>query len=200
MPDPQAPSGSIRLGRVAGVPVYLDRTWLILGAFIAWTGWQAGRDLGTTTGIAYAGWLVLGILTAVLNDVITADEAKDFYSWARDGIAEAISLQDSSASDPAEQLMEYLREAIANGNAHLSGIDGAVPDGLARRGLGVGEEPLAHLVGCAWRQTLGDDEHRPIVRAQGPHLLADPRLRQPVRISAAHRVLVSPAQHRRWAR
>ena len=64
MPDPQAPSGSIRLGRVAGVPVYLDRTWLILGAFIAWTGWQAGRDLGTTTGIAYAGWLVLGILTA----------------------------------------------------------------------------------------------------------------------------------------
>jgi Zn-dependent protease len=70
MPDPQAPSGSIRLGRVAGVPVYLDRTWLILGAFIAWTGWQAGRDLGTTTGIAYAGWLVLGILTAVLGHEI----------------------------------------------------------------------------------------------------------------------------------
>lgn len=67
-------------------------------------------------------------------DVITADEAKDFYSWARDGIAEAISLQDSSASDPAEQLMEYLREAIANGNAHLSGIDGAVPDDAAALG------------------------------------------------------------------
>lgn len=70
MPDPQAPSGSIRLGRVAGVPVYLDRTWLILGAFIAWTGWQAGRDLGTGTGVAYAVWLVVGILTAVLGHEI----------------------------------------------------------------------------------------------------------------------------------
>lgn len=70
MPDPQAPPGSIRLGRVAGVPVYLDRTWLILGAFIAWTGWQAGRDLGTGTGVAYAVWLVVGILTAVLGHEI----------------------------------------------------------------------------------------------------------------------------------
>ena len=70
MSDPQPPSGSIRLARVAGVPVYLDRTWLILGAFIAWTGWQSGRDLGTGTGIAYAVWLVLGILAAVLGHEI----------------------------------------------------------------------------------------------------------------------------------
>ncbi len=67
-------------------------------------------------------------------DVISPDEAKDFYSWARDGIADAISLQDSSASDPAEQLMDYLREAIANGNAHLSGIDGTVPEDAAALG------------------------------------------------------------------
>ena len=65
--QPRPPSGAVRLGRVAGVPVYLDRTWLLLAAFIAWTGWQAGRDLGTGTALAYAGWLVLGILLAVLG-------------------------------------------------------------------------------------------------------------------------------------
>lgn len=67
-------------------------------------------------------------------DVISDDEARDFYGWARAGIAEAISLQDSSASDPAEQLMEYLREAIANGNAHLAGMDGTVPEDASSLG------------------------------------------------------------------
>ncbi len=65
--QPRPPAGAVRLGRVAGVPVYLDRTWLFLAAFIAWTGWQAGRDLGTGGALAYAGWLVLGILIAVLG-------------------------------------------------------------------------------------------------------------------------------------
>ncbi len=65
--QPRPPSGAVRLGRVAGVPVYLDRTWLLLAAFIAWTGWRAGRDLGTGTALAYAVWLVLGILVAVLG-------------------------------------------------------------------------------------------------------------------------------------
>ena len=49
MSDELPPAGALRLARVAGVPVYLDRTWLLLGAFVAWTGWQAGRDLGTGT-------------------------------------------------------------------------------------------------------------------------------------------------------
>lgn len=65
--ESRAPAGALRLGRVAGVPVYLDRTWLLLAAFIAWTGWQAGRDLGTGTAIAYAAWLVVAILVAVLG-------------------------------------------------------------------------------------------------------------------------------------
>ena len=64
---PRPPAGAVRLGQVAGVPVYLDRTWLFLAAFIAWTGWQAGRDLGTGGALAYAAWLVLGILIAVLG-------------------------------------------------------------------------------------------------------------------------------------
>src|SRR5829696_446489 len=64
---PRPPAGAVRLGQVAGVPVYLDRTWLFLAAFIAWTGWQAGRDLGTGGALAYAAWLVRGILLAVLG-------------------------------------------------------------------------------------------------------------------------------------
>lgn len=67
MSDEQAPPGALRLGRVTGVPVYLDRTWLLLGAFVAWTGWRAGSDLGTGTALAYAAWLVIGILVAVLG-------------------------------------------------------------------------------------------------------------------------------------
>ena len=67
MSDELPPTGALRLARVAGVPVYLDRTWLLLGAFVAYTGWQAGRDLGTGTAIAYAVWLVVGILVAVLG-------------------------------------------------------------------------------------------------------------------------------------
>lgn len=60
--------------------------------------------------------------------VITKPEADEFYVWARQGIFEAMNLQDSAASDPAEQLLEYLREAIANGSAHLSGFDGVRPE------------------------------------------------------------------------
>lgn len=67
MSDEQAPPGALRLARVAGVPVYIDRTWLLLAAFIAWTGWQSGRDLGTGTAIAYAAGLVVGMLVAVLG-------------------------------------------------------------------------------------------------------------------------------------
>ncbi len=43
MSDEPPPAGALRLARVAGVPVYLDRTWLLLGAFVAWTGWQSGQ-------------------------------------------------------------------------------------------------------------------------------------------------------------
>lgn len=67
MSDEPPPAGALRLARVAGVPIYLDRTWLLLGAFVAWTGWQAGRDLGPGIGAAYAIWLVVGILVAVLG-------------------------------------------------------------------------------------------------------------------------------------
>ena len=38
MSDELPPTGALRLARVVGVPVYLDRTWLLLGLFVAWTG------------------------------------------------------------------------------------------------------------------------------------------------------------------
>jgi Zn-dependent protease len=67
MSDELPPAGALRLARVAGVPVYLDRTWLLLGAFVAWTGWQNARDLGTGGAVASAVFMVLGILVAVLG-------------------------------------------------------------------------------------------------------------------------------------
>lgn len=67
MSDENPPAGALRVARVAGVPVYLDRTWLLLALFIAWTGWSAGEGLGTGVAIAYAAWLVVGILLAVLG-------------------------------------------------------------------------------------------------------------------------------------
>jgi Zn-dependent protease len=69
MSDERPPPGALRLARVAGVPVYLDRSWLLLGAFVAWTGWQTGRGLGagTATALAYAGWMVVAIVVAVLG-------------------------------------------------------------------------------------------------------------------------------------
>jgi Zn-dependent protease len=67
MSDENPPSGALRVARVAGVPVYLDRTWLLLALFIAWTGWSAGAGLGAGLALAYAAWLVVGILVAVLG-------------------------------------------------------------------------------------------------------------------------------------
>ncbi len=65
--DPPPPRGAVRVARVAGVPVYIGRGWLLLAAFVAWTGWSNNRDLETGTAIAYAATLVLSILVAVLG-------------------------------------------------------------------------------------------------------------------------------------
>jgi hypothetical protein len=71
----------------------------------------------------------IAIMLMMLQDleVIDQAEATSFYTWARKGILDAIMLQDASASDPAEQLLGYLREAIGNGSAHLAGPDGGAP-------------------------------------------------------------------------
>jgi len=67
MSDELPPAGALRLARVAGVPVYLDRSWLLLGAFVAWTGWRNASDLGTGGALAAAAFMVVGILAAVLG-------------------------------------------------------------------------------------------------------------------------------------
>lgn len=75
-------------------------------------------------------------------DAITAEEAREFYTWAREGIYKAICLQDSSAGDPAESLLSYLREAIASRKVHISEEGSVYPGGADSFGWvlqGVGE-------------------------------------------------------------
>lgn len=76
------------------------------------------------------------------HDAITDEEAREFYAWAREGIYTAICLQDSSAGDPAESLLGYLREAIASRKVHIS-EEGVLfptsPDSFGWVQQGVGE-------------------------------------------------------------
>lgn len=53
--------------------------------------------------------------------------ASVFHKWAADGIFEAIALQDAASSDPAEQLLHYLREALASGAGHLADEHNGLP-------------------------------------------------------------------------
>ncbi len=65
--SPPAPTGALRIGSVAGVPVYLDRTWLLLAALFAYTGFQAGQGRGTDVAIGFAVWNVVSIFVAVVG-------------------------------------------------------------------------------------------------------------------------------------
>lgn len=64
---PEAPRGALRIGAVAGVPVYLERTWLVLAVLIAVLGYQSGAVRGPQTAVAYAAWLVVSIFVAVVG-------------------------------------------------------------------------------------------------------------------------------------
>jgi hypothetical protein len=68
------------------------------------------------------------------HGAITKDEALDFYTWARDGIYEAASLQDSSTSDAGQQLLAFIREALVSGSTHLSTQSGDAPADAASLG------------------------------------------------------------------
>lgn len=63
----------------------------------------------------------------VARKALARTEANEFLRWLRDGIYEALSLQESQ-SDAAAQLMRYLREALISNAAHFSRPDGSLPD------------------------------------------------------------------------
>lgn len=78
----------------------------------------------------------ISLMLRMLRDygAITRDEATDFYRWAREGIFESVSLQESSAGDPAESLLRYLREAIAARKVYISDENGNAPSNAAAYG------------------------------------------------------------------
>lgn len=85
--------------------------------------------------------ITLMLRMLVSHDAMSRTAANIFYAWAVDGIFEAVALQDSTSGDPAEQLLGYLREALASGSGHLTLDDGGIPSdpssmGWVSRGSG----------------------------------------------------------------
>ncbi|MEA5457317.1 CHC2 zinc finger domain-containing protein [Sinomonas sp. JGH33] len=78
----------------------------------------------------------------VSRGALAAEEARDVLRFADEAIYEALSLQNDVAGDSAHRLVSYLRDAMASGEAHLSGVDGDEPAdpmraGWASRGQGM---------------------------------------------------------------
>lgn len=95
------------------------------------------------------------------HGAITADEAKEFYSWARDGIYDAVALQDSASSDAGELLLAFLREALISGAAHLSTQHGDAPDDAATLGWvnqSAGELPQWRPMGARIGVIVGEGQ------------------------------------------
>lgn len=72
---------------------------------------------------------------------LTRDEANAYHRWAEEGIYEAVTLQDTSSGDAAEQLLGFLREALTSGGCHLTTAETPIPDdadalGWSQRGSG----------------------------------------------------------------
>lgn len=123
---PPPPSGALRLGAVAGVPVYLDRTWLLLAAFVAWSGWTSGRDLGTGTALAYAGWLVVAILLAVLAHEAAHAVCARLLGFRVHAIVATLwgghTSYDGSGTTPGRHAAVALSGPAANGLLALGGL------------------------------------------------------------------------------
>jgi len=128
MSDELPPAGALRLARVAGVPVYLDRTWLLLGAFVAWTGWQNARDLGTGGAIASAVVMVIGILVAVLGHEVAHALAARLLGFRVHRIVATLwgghTAYDSTGSTPGRTAVIAGAGPLAN--LALAGVGGAL--------------------------------------------------------------------------
>lgn len=83
----------------------------------------------------------------VNRKALTIEEAEQAQQAADRGIFEALSLQNDVAGDSAHRLISYLRDAMASGEAHISGPDGDTP-----------EDPVA----CGWTRKGYDSQMHPV--------------------------------------
>ncbi|MGC5172995.1 CHC2 zinc finger domain-containing protein [Microbacterium sp. DT81.1] len=92
---------------------------------------------------------------------ITKEEAVEFYAWGRDGIYDAVALQDSASSDAGELLLGFLREALISGGAHLSTQHGDAPMDAASLGWvgqSAGEMPQWRPMGSRIGVIVGEGD------------------------------------------
>lgn len=126
---PQAPAGALRLGSVAGVPVFIDRTWLLLTAFVAWTGWQAGSGLGAGFGLGYAAWLVAAIFVAVLGHEVGHAVVARMLGFRVHRIVATLwgghTAYDGTGATPGRSALVALAGPAVNGGLALLGVAAA---------------------------------------------------------------------------
>jgi hypothetical protein len=96
-----------------------------------------GRMTKAAVAATHGVQLMLRMLTEL--GALTRDQAADFYSWAIEGIYQALRRQDHGAGDPGLITIDLIREALASNMAHLSATDGDAPQhamsfGWTRRG------------------------------------------------------------------
>ncbi len=72
----------------------------------------------------------------VSQKALSTEEADQFNRWMENGLIEAYAAQETTASDPGEQLIKYLREALFSGDVHLIGAGGSVPEGHLAASVG----------------------------------------------------------------
>lgn len=105
----------------------LSRNWYRRIADLPHTEGAKGRM--AMAGVAAAHGVQLMLRMLVENGALTSEEGNEFYTWAAEGIHEALRRQDGGAGDPATTTIELLREALAANAAHLTMTDGSVPRG-----------------------------------------------------------------------
>ena len=85
-----------------------------------------GRLASSAAASTHGASLMLRML--VDTGAISPERSEALYSWAIDGIGEAVRMQDAGHGDPAQQTLEYLREAISSGLGHFTGANGGAPE------------------------------------------------------------------------
>lgn len=87
----------------------------------------------------------------VTRGALTQEEATEILNKADQGILEALALQNDVAGDSGHRLINYLKDAIASNEAHLTSTDGGQPEDP--EGAGWLNRGVSSMHGPIWNPT-----------------------------------------------